>query len=64
MSNEYLSHPERFNAAIEDLGDLRDELLVTLTDAATLVEHLAGVDRRLTAAARLRIARQVCLRFR
>ena len=42
MSTKYLTHAERFEAAIADIEDVPDELFIRLTDAHVLVEHLAG----------------------
>jgi hypothetical protein len=43
MSTHHLTPAERFEVAVDDLDDLRDELLTRLGDAAELVEHLALV---------------------
>jgi len=42
MSTENLTVAESAMAAIADIEDITQELLVTLSDAQVLVEHLAG----------------------
>ena len=43
MSTHHLTPAERFEVAVDDLDDLRDELLTRLGDAAELVDQLARV---------------------
>jgi hypothetical protein len=43
MSEEYLTHAERFEAAVAELEVLRDELLTTCTHAHYLIADLQAV---------------------